>query len=239
MSDPHPTVDPAVLYEHLNPMEGGHAYLSEEFRLACCLTDWPATQITPTVLQDTPEYASVEVSIIIPDRPVSIRHGSAALTEGRMRDRNGNPKGRLLEVAETRAIGRALVPLGYGTGEVLARLGVTEAQVRDILQRKADERNHRSGSRAAAAPKPIRAAQAAPADAAPPEADGLPEGAAIRDGQLRQIRALLPPYGKDEAEFARVNLKGRALADLTAVEAMTVIEWLQSAIKRQKGGQAA
>lgn len=233
MTESHPTVDPAVLYEHLNPMEGGHAYLSEEFRLACCLTDWPATQITPTVLQDTPEYASVEVSIIIPDRPVSIRHGSAALTEGRMRDRNGHPKGRLLEVAETRAIGRALVPLGYGTGEVLARLGVTEAQVRDILQRKADERNHRSGARSPAAPKPIRETQPAP------EPDELPEGAAIRDGQLRQIRALLPPYGKDEAEFARVNLKGRALTDLTAREAMTVIEWLQSAIKNKKGGQAA
>lgn len=236
MSDAPATVDPAVLYEHLNPMEGGKAYLSEEFRLACCLADWPDTQQALTILQEGPEYASVEAVITVPGRPPSTRHGSAYIAEARMRDRNGNPKGRLLEVAETRAIGRALVPLGYGTGEVLARLGVSEATVRDILERKRQERNNggqRRQQQPAAAPKPIRVAAASPE----PEPDELPEGAAIRPQQLRQIRALLTRWGKEEADFARVNLKGRDVADLTALEAIKVIEWLQDQV-RKKGAAA-
>lgn len=80
------------------------------------------------------------------------------------------------------------------------------------------------------APAPKPAPAPAPASVDP---DGLPDPAAIRDLQLKQIRALLARLGKSEADYEAKNLRGRALTSLSAIEAQKVIDWCQAQIKRK------
>jgi hypothetical protein len=80
-------------------------YLDVRWRIIWLRREHPEAQITTQHVQLTPEAAVFRVEITIPDGGGASAYGSAAAGDGP----------RFIELAETRALGRALLALGYGT----------------------------------------------------------------------------------------------------------------------------
>lgn len=83
----------------------GQDYLEVKWRLLWLRTDHPNATIDTTCLTHDPQHASFKATVSIPGRGSASGHGSE--TPGDFRD--------YYEKAETKALGRALAALGFGT----------------------------------------------------------------------------------------------------------------------------
>jgi hypothetical protein len=213
----------ALLKQHMTKL-GDKPYLSEEYRLALCQADHPDVIVFPAVLRDEPDYASVEVTITIPGQPPSIRHGSCSRQE-----KGRDAKGRLLEMAETRGIGRALVSLGYGTQDVLDRAGVTMEQVLSGRPARTEQAARPAQAPAAAPARPVALVKAAPV-AAP---------ARISAADLDRIKTAVAALGwsKADADTYLAGYRVARFSDLTTADgAATATDLTDRAAQVQGGG---
>lgn len=92
--------------QHLRKIQG-RDYLEVKWRLVWLRTDQPSARLTTSLQEHDPErrYALFKAEVVIPDGGSATGWGSET----------GSDFGEYLEKAETKAIGRALGALGFGT----------------------------------------------------------------------------------------------------------------------------
>jgi hypothetical protein len=83
----------------------GKAYLEVKYRLLWLRTEHPEARIETELVEHGPDYAVMKATVTIPDFGSATGYG--------METRQGFHD--FLEKAETKALGRALAHLGYGT----------------------------------------------------------------------------------------------------------------------------
>lgn len=173
--------------------------------------------------------------------------GSAHVDEGHLKyskEKQANGESRpwtfnnAIKYAEKRAQVDAILRYGCLSAEFTQDLEDQEADAAAAYAAAQATRKEPARPPASGPPSARQEVIAAPAGTATSSSasanpDGLPEPAAIRDLQLKQIRALLPRLGKSEADFEAVNLRGRALTALSAIEAQKVLDWCQAQIKKK------
>jgi hypothetical protein len=97
------TFDPS---KHLRPMKGGAEYLDVKWRLVWLRQEHPDAEIETRALEHEPgKWAAFVARVALPGHGSATGHGSESA--GDFRD--------YYEKAETKALGRALAALGYGT----------------------------------------------------------------------------------------------------------------------------
>ncbi|MCO5178044.1 MAG: hypothetical protein M9890_13890 [Thermomicrobiales bacterium] len=91
--------------EHLRQLEDGSPYLDVKWRIHWLRSEHPEAEIETELLTLDDEYAVCKAVVRIPQRGAASGHARSASSQ--------TPA--YIETAETRAIGRALAALGYGT----------------------------------------------------------------------------------------------------------------------------
>lgn len=91
--------------EHLRQLEDGSPYLDVKWRIHWLRSEYPEAEIETELLTLDDEYAVCKAVVRIPQRGSASGHARSSSTQ--------TPA--YIETAETRAIGRALAALGYGT----------------------------------------------------------------------------------------------------------------------------
>ena len=83
----------------------GNQYLEVKWRLLWFRTEHPEGEIQTELVEFSPEHAVFKATVQLPDKGTATGYGMCAKTEF----------SDYLEKAETKALGRALAHLGYGT----------------------------------------------------------------------------------------------------------------------------
>jgi hypothetical protein len=125
------TFDPS---KHLRPMKGGAEYLDVKWRLVWLREEHPDAEIeTRNLEHEAGKWASFWARVAIPGQGSATGHGSETAAD--FRD--------YYEKAETKALGRALAALGYGTQFVGDELDEGQRIVDAPVQRPAPRAQER------------------------------------------------------------------------------------------------
>jgi hypothetical protein len=138
------TFDPS---KHLRPMKGGAEYLDVKWRLVWLREEHPDAEIeTRNLEHEAGKWASFWARVAIPGQGSATGHGSETAAD--FRD--------YYEKAETKALGRALAALGYGTQFVGDELDEGQRIVDAPVQRPAPRAQERPAPAPPAAPSTMR-----------------------------------------------------------------------------------
>jgi hypothetical protein len=200
---PANTFDPAKYLVNIN---GRGEYLEVKWRLFWLRNEHPDAAIETELVQISDQDAVFKARVIIPDGGSATGWGSESLND--FRD--------FVEKAETKAIGRALAALGYGTQFCQDHDFGTGDAARPVRIVDAPVEINASRRRAAGAAGDEPAAQA-----------GNTQRATER--QVKFIRAIAREAGLDEAELAAWSqeLYSQDVDELNRRDASALIEALQ------------
>jgi hypothetical protein len=129
--------------KHLRPMKGGAEYLDVKWRLVWLRQEHPDAEIETRALEHEPgKWAAFIARVALPGKGSATGHGSETAAD--FRD--------YYEKAETKALGRALAALGYGTQFVGDELDEGQRIVDAPVQRPAPRAQERPAPAPPAAP---------------------------------------------------------------------------------------
>jgi hypothetical protein len=141
--------------KHLRPMKGGAEYLDVKWRLVWLRQEHPDAEIETRALEHEPgKWAAFIARVALPGQGSATGHGSETAAD--FRD--------YYEKAETKALGRALAALGYGTQFVGDELDEGQRIVDAPVQRPAPRPQERPAPAPPAAPVANRPHPDAPAN---------------------------------------------------------------------------
>lgn len=202
--------------KHLRPMKGGAEYLDVKWRLVWLREEHPDAEVETRALEHEPgKWASFYARVALPGKGSATGHGSETAQD--FRD--------YYEKAETKALGRALAALGYGTQFVGEELDEGVRIVDSPVERPTAPRT--SGS-APARPTPPPAAHDAPQPAFAPDDPLAPVLA-----ELRRMETERQPWHEIKA-FAD---KQSSIADDYGKQAITAT--LHAIAQRRKAAAPA
>jgi hypothetical protein len=194
--------DPAA---HLsNKVRGGADYLEVKWRLVWLRSEHPDAAIATELVRETDNSALFKASVSIPGGGSATGFGSETAKDF----------GDFIEKAETKAVGRALAMLGYGTQFVGEDLDEGDRIVDAPVERPAPTRaanTPRAGERPGREYAPRRSERPTDRPAAVPSAAGPPSS---RDGKRVPTFAEARRYALDET----ISAKGRLRAATIALE---------------------
>jgi hypothetical protein len=204
----------------------GRDYLEVKWRLLWLRTEYPTARITTEMVKFEDGFALFRAEVALPSGASATGWGSETIHDF----------ADYIEAAETKAIGRALAGLGFGTQfcrdfdfAVANRAGAPQPQIVDApINYPSVAGNAPQRSEPAPAPRPLVAM-------APRAAEGGRPGGTVTDKQLKAIYAIARAarrLSEQEVDARCHELYKCAPSDLSKIEASQFIDAL-------KGEQAA